>query len=299
MKLNSNEVSSSNPWSPSSPRPDKSGYVSSPFQVAIDSFKKLFTLNLVTLLKLVGAALAPVVLLMVLWFAYLFGTGDSQTLGSNHPAAIIGSILAIVAIVGLIVWFLIISAAYQWYSVMTARGSQAEFRQSLRVGNNKWLGILVIELLRGLAILAGLLLFLIPGIIFSYWFSLAAFVYVDSELGPIEAMKRSRQLVKGKAAEIFGLVGVSVLINLPTAVPLLGTLYSFISSPVSKLALAYRYTSAQALEESAQPKPATSPANYVAILMLPVLIILFVYAVITTGDQQTNNEAFGYLVNRV
>lgn len=301
MNQPDNEPKQQNPWNPSvSPGLGAAmpGYESNPFKVFLNGLKQLFTLNLTTLLKLFGAAILPAVVVAVLVVA-AFSSGFSfEGLGQNHPGVIIVVLLIVTAIIGLMVWWMIVATAYQWYGVMTSRGEKAGFRQAMRVGIKKWLGLFLLDLLRSLIILAGLIAFIVPGIIFAYWYSLATFIYVDSELGPIEALKRSRELVKGKAAEIFGLVGVTVLVNIPTVLPLIGIIYSFFSSPLTKLAFGYRYNSARVLEGAGQAKPPTSPTNYVAIFLIPVFIVLFIIASIALDDQSSSNEILGYLTSR-
>lgn len=57
---------------------------------------------------------------------------------------------------------------------------------------------LIVSILSGLAVLAGLLLLVIPGIIFSIWFAFSFYVVVlDSKEGT-EAMRESKKLVTGR-----------------------------------------------------------------------------------------------------
>lgn len=61
-----------------------------------------------------------------------------------------------------------------------------------------------INLLYGLAVLAGFLLLVIPAIIFGIWFSLSTYIFVVEGIRGKEALKKSRQLVKGNWWPIFG-----------------------------------------------------------------------------------------------
>lgn len=58
-------------------------------------------------------------------------------------------------------------------------------------------------LLRFLIIIFGFLLFLIPGIIFSVWFSFAGFVLINEDLKGLNALWRSREYVKGRWLSVF------------------------------------------------------------------------------------------------
>ncbi|MGV1014574.1 MAG: hypothetical protein ACOYB4_06355 [Methyloceanibacter sp.] len=101
-------------------------------------------------------------------------------------------------------------------------------------------------LLVGLAVGLGMLLLIVPGVIFLLMFMFAAFIVIDRELGPIDAMKESRRITRGARWQLLGFVLVAVLINLLGAIALgVGLL---VTIPVTTLAFvqAYRVLSAKA-----------------------------------------------------
>ena len=57
---------------------------------------------------------------------------------------------------------------------------------------------LIVSVLTGLAVLAGFLLLIIPGIIFSVWFAFSFYVVVLEEKHGTEAMKESKKMVEGR-----------------------------------------------------------------------------------------------------
>lgn len=65
----------------------------------------------------------------------------------------------------------------------------------------------------GLAIMGGTILFVVPGILAAFWFSLATQVVVIEGVSGFAAMKRSRQLMAGNIATIFALGLLILLIN--------------------------------------------------------------------------------------
>ncbi|MEK7482345.1 MAG: hypothetical protein AAB620_00940 [Patescibacteria group bacterium] len=67
-----------------------------------------------------------------------------------------------------------------------------------RITSFTWVGLLVI-----LCIFGGLLLLVIPGIIFSIWLCFSLNVFIDEGLKGRQALKRSRQLTKGKWVKTF------------------------------------------------------------------------------------------------
>jgi uncharacterized membrane protein len=75
----------------------------------------------------------------------------------------------------------------------------------------RYLGV---ALLTALAVLGGLLLFIVPGIIIALGFSLAPYYVIDGEMGPIRAMQASWAATRGQKAQIFVLGLASVGITL-------------------------------------------------------------------------------------
>jgi hypothetical protein len=63
--------------------------------------------------------------------------------------------------------------------------------------------LLVTWMLQGLAILGGLILLIIPGVIFAFWFMLSSHVVVIERQSGFEALKRSKQLMKGNVNTVF------------------------------------------------------------------------------------------------
>ena len=53
-------------------------------------------------------------------------------------------------------------------------------------------------LLAGLIIMGGLILLIVPGIIFSIWFSFVQYLVIEENISGTKALRRSRELVKGR-----------------------------------------------------------------------------------------------------
>ena len=75
--------------------------------------------------------------------------------------------------------------------------------ESYRRGWHKILSYLWVLLLAGFITFCGLLLLIVPGIIFSVWFSLAVFVLIAEDLTGINALLKSREYVKGRWGSVF------------------------------------------------------------------------------------------------
>jgi len=106
----------------------------------------------------------------------------------------------------------------------------------------KYLGTVI---LYGLIVIGGLLLFIVPGIIWAVKFLFAQWIVVDTGCGPIEALKRSSAATYGLKWQILGFYVICVLIIYAGFFALL--VGAFVTMPIFFLALAllYRQLSAQ------------------------------------------------------
>ncbi|MEX1013670.1 MAG: hypothetical protein WDZ80_00735 [Candidatus Paceibacterota bacterium] len=98
----------------------------------------------------------------------------------------------------------------------------------------KYLGTLIIY---WLIILGGLILFIVPGIIWAIKFQFFGFELIDKNLKPIDALKRSSKITKGHKLKLFVFNLLSGSINL-LGVAMFG-LGIFITIPITSLALGY------------------------------------------------------------
>lgn len=115
----------------------------------------------------------------------------------------------------------------------------------------------LLSLLVGLTVLAGFILLVIPGIIFSVWFMFSTYVLVVEGTGGTAAMRRSKFYARGK---FWGLVGRMLVIMLFTLVPsiiisafeneiltvLLQLVSAFVISPLSAIYAFKLYQGAKA-----------------------------------------------------
>lgn len=111
------------------------------------------------------------------------------------------------------------------------------------------------SILTTLIIFVGLLLFIVPGIIWSLKFSQFKYLVVDKQMGPIEALKESSKLTQGVKWELLGFLIVSSLVNfLGLMFFLVGLL---ITAPVTMLAYAHIYQQLLDQEEPEVSKTST------------------------------------------
>ncbi|MCX5704585.1 MAG: hypothetical protein NTZ92_00710 [Candidatus Omnitrophica bacterium] len=98
---------------------------------------------------------------------------------------------------------------------------------------------LAAALFYSLIFLGGLILLIIPGIIWLMQFQFCTYLVIDKGLGPIAALKKSSGITKGAKWDLFILTCLSVLINLAGLLAL--GIGLFITMPLTMLALTSVY----------------------------------------------------------
>lgn len=113
----------------------------------------------------------------------------------------------------------------------------------------------------GLIVVGGLILLIVPGIIWSIKYQFFAYLIIDKNMGPLEAIKKSGEMTAGHKGKLFGLGILLCLINIVGALLLLVGLLA--SIPLSMVAVAYVYRKlldeATIIEPVAAPEPAAAP----------------------------------------
>ena len=112
------------------------------------------------------------------------------------------------------------------------------------------------SIIYGLIVFGGIILLIVPGIIWGIKFQFYKYFIVDKGLGPIEALKKSSAITKGVKSDLF-LFGILLgLINFLGAVFLIIGLFATI--PATMVAMAFVYRKLLAQTETAQaPEPST------------------------------------------
>ena len=103
----------------------------------------------------------------------------------------------------------------------------------------------------GIAVVMGLILLLVPGIIMMLRLSLIGFVLVDERTGPIDAIQRSWDMTRGHTMDLLVLFIALFGLNILGACCLVVGL--FVTVPMSGLAMAYIY-------RELKPKTVVAPA---------------------------------------
>jgi uncharacterized membrane protein len=99
---------------------------------------------------------------------------------------------------------------------------------------------LIGDILYRLIIIGGLILLIVPGIIWAIQFQFFGYLIIDKGLGPIEALKKSSKITKGAKWDLFLLGILLVLINILGVLALLVGLSATIPTTMIANAFVYR-----------------------------------------------------------
>lgn len=111
------------------------------------------------------------------------------------------------------------------------------------------------SILYGLIVIGGLILLIIPGIIWALRYQFAAYLIVDKNMGILDAFRKSSAITEGHKWNLLGYVIIQAIINLLGMLALgIGLL---VTAPITMLAYAKIY---RQLESGLVPAPIAPPA---------------------------------------
>lgn len=124
-------------------------------------------------------------------------------------------------IIGRLLTPLITSIIALWGSLSLNQTIQNKNSNLVKIfiqSTKKLFPFLILNLLSNLVILAGLFLFIVPGIIFMIWFSLAFWIFIDQDIRGNNALILSKKYMKGNIGYSFKKMTLIILLSI---VPLL------------------------------------------------------------------------------
>ncbi|TAK89232.1 hypothetical protein EPO04_04015 [Patescibacteria group bacterium] len=219
-------------------------YESNPFNLITASLEA-YKLNI---RGLVFAIVSLFVIALFFVIAVIVAAGMVYS-GLSGGAALFGGLLLLLLLFSLYALYIqnfllvIMLAAAQGQRLSIGEGSKRAIRLIPK--------LFVVGLLYALAVIGGFILFIIPGFIFMAWFALASLAAIHEDLGPVAALKRSRQLVRDHLIETWGLLG----------------LQSTILGIVMLASMPVRYLQLVQLKDGKLDKAELHWANYVAIVI--------------------------------
>jgi uncharacterized membrane protein len=174
-------------------------YVGSVYSFGWERMKKLF-LDLFLITIIVGVVWIP--------FSMITSLDGQETAG--------GVILRIFALGYLLLLFDPIDYGSAFVFLKSVRSEQFEVKDIFSAFENfeKYLNVVLAELLKAAIIAIGVVLLVVPGIIFACKLAFVKYLVLDRKMDPVEAVKESWEMTKGHAGKIFlmGLLAVPIAI---------------------------------------------------------------------------------------
>ena len=164
------------------------------------------------------------------------------------------SILGILATI----FLLVIRIGYNKIFLRISDGEKPKFNDIFKEYSLFW-KFLGVSILMPIVVFAGLILLIVPGIIWAVRFSLAPLILVDTKIGPIASMKESWAITRGNFWKMLGFWIVIGLINLLGLLIIgVGLLITF---PISTFAMihVYRFLSSSRAAITVEPAPMPAP----------------------------------------
>lgn len=177
----------------------------------------------------VGATL--VIFLLYIVTGALTGTIDYALTGDTENHSGVGSIL------DWLIGTLISMGVVAFY--LKAHDNPEQVTLSALWHPHPYWSYLAATVLVGLVIVLGLLLLIVPGIIFGLMFMFTSFIVIDRALGPIDAMKESKRITSGYRWRLLSFILLLALINLAGVIALVVGL--LVTVPVTSIAFANAY----------------------------------------------------------
>lgn len=202
-----------------------------------------------------------VLAVLIMWLAVAIFSGPQGAVGYNSVAAII--IAAILSILAFIMGILV-NIAQVKIGLRYCDGQKADF-PDLYEGYPKFVDVLIGGILYGLLVLAGLILFIIPGIYWGIRYHFFVYLIIDRDMSPVEAIKKSGDMTRGIWWHLFvfwlAIIGINLIGAILCCVGLLFTI------PITLVAIAYVYRTLLSETPQAQvtdafvPPPEVPPAS--------------------------------------
>lgn len=187
----------------------------------LDATFRLFKARFMTFLLIGLVVFLPYSLIVALLQGAMLSQGGAPTVEGGGPPQLngasigmAGGLIGTMLLFWLVVWPLCQAAMIQNISA-SYLGEELGAADSYKRALPRLIALLVANLLVTLVVGFGFLLLIVPGVIFMLWFMLVVQVVVLEQVGPTEAMKRSRELMRGNLGKgfllalIVGLLGMA------------------------------------------------------------------------------------------
>jgi len=262
---------------------------------AIEVWKNLFW-KIVALYAIFLGIVCGLVILLITAFAVI-----------SSDMALIGIIISILLFAAAIASGIV--AAIGVIYLIKNRQSDVGIKDALDYGWTRAFGYFGTNFLARIISFIGYIFFIVPGILFSIWFSLAAMVAADQGIYGLEALKTSKRYMKNNIGGVllwtflFGILVslVGFILSAIGIIPFFGTLFGtlvqfFVIMPIS---LCFSYLLYERIRDIKESGKEFDKNNYwiwaIISFVLLALFIIFIFAFIVAigiAAQKMNSPAF-------
>lgn len=272
-------------------------YDSNPFTLAFNSFGRLFNTNAGWAIALLVLGIFGFIWQMFVNLIQLAANPESSTTsstgagmaeklpaGSSAASSSDVNVMAVVlVVVGIVIIVLImiaifsaissfIGGMFSYVAIKSEEGQKVNFNEAFQETSKRFFRLYFAQLLAGLKIFGWTLLFIIPGIIAAFRYTLLPYVVMGDSAeakGARSAHASTKMIVKGRLIEVFGVATVAGLI------PFVGDILRLTGN-------AALYRQMKLYSDADAKKPKVHWLNYVGFMLigLALLFVLFIVAII-------------------
>lgn len=238
-------------------------FISNPFKSSFDGMSKLFKLNQTPAIIILVLSLFGGIFNSIGSFPGSDGSGSSSSATEALHPAIIAIIVMMVFIFLLIAIVLgvIYAGIVNYITWKTSRNETTTIGKAFEQTMKRFWRILGIQIIVGLKVFFGLLLFIVPGIRAALRYQMVYLAMFDEDLDITKSQERVKALTKHHLMEVFGIMTVSQLL-FPMAIIIQMGGESIL------------YPQLKYLKAHNLPKPQTHWLNYIGFLVFGVFMFL-------------------------
>ncbi len=219
---------------------------------ALDLFKpswEAFKLNWQTF---VISYIAPALITIGLFFSLIGALGLTlDNISGETTSSDIAFTAYHVLLIGIVVLVFVgvagfTNALIYWVKFQSAKGKKVDIKDAVRAARKFFWRLLGLSVLRGFIITLGLIAFIVPGLFLWRRLFLSPYYLMDKNVGVIRAMSMSEDGSKPFSYALWPMLGVYILINVVSYIPVIGWLASLAGTVTYSCAAAVRQRQAVA-----------------------------------------------------
>ncbi len=165
-------------------------------------------------IKHIGILLSIYIVVGVVSVLYGYLIGDPSNI---EPTELEPTLKSLGALAIFLIVMVPLNICYYIATIKVISAPETTFNDAYRFSFMMFLPYFIVSFLVGIVIMLGFILFIIPGIIFAIWYSFSVFIVLFENKTGLNAMKQSREYVRGRIGPIFSrflIVGIIWMIFL-------------------------------------------------------------------------------------